>query len=440
MSSEDYFSEGDFEFDDFGFDDNNVKYDKNIAIVDKLNAEYRNNSIPININYSNEIANITFNLNNLNPEYIQSLDMDINKPLKIKVIITGPNYEIRDIENAGILEYPIKRSKNDNLETIINSILEWLNNPGKWCPICGQENITAGSRPVTCSLATCRFVASELTGLVNLSKYIPSHYQLIDLLWALLYTAVKFKLDNDVLKPFPEGSTKSKRNNDVVDPFPEGFLRDGQKDWQLLDQVLKALPRLEEVVQNITIINTNLEIIDKNTAVENYLRALNINIPYLIRWLLGTLRAHLIYVSSTINDTVLSSNCQKTFNMIAESPERMAAFQQLSLQYPVVDAYHGSPIENWHSILRHSLRNYSCTERQLHGAAYGKGIYLAPNINTAKGYARGNGISWDKSEFNGLRILLKAQVINYDIKTVNDFCYVIEDENKVRITALCLFK
>ena len=51
-------------------------------------------------------------------------------------------------------------------------------------------------------------------------------------------------------------------------------------------------------------------------------------------------------------------------------------------------AFHGSPLCNWHSILRNGLFVASGTKLQLNGTAHGKGIYCAPALSTALGYAR----------------------------------------------------
>jgi poly [ADP-ribose] polymerase 6/8 len=52
-------------------------------------------------------------------------------------------------------------------------------------------------------------------------------------------------------------------------------------------------------------------------------------------------------------------------------------------------AFHGSSIENWHSIIRQGLRNASGTKLQVNGAAYGKGIYLSTSSSMSLGYCRG---------------------------------------------------
>ena len=419
LSPSDFYSEEDFadDFDEFDIDTQKDK-DTTKEEIQLILSNYIDSNIPVMIDADQEFIKIYFYLDNLKKLYLKSLNIDPDQPLYLRVIKNFNEYSITEINNLGILEYPILHSNNSTLTELVSSVISWLQNPGKWCPICKEENIFESSKPVTCSLATCRFVASEMIGLINLRNYIPHNSELIDLLWSLLYEAVI-----------------SEDREKVTEPFPEGFLREGTKDWDKLIATLNAMPKLDTIVDTIDNINKDRDIPNKDIILENYLRGYDIQIPYLIRWLVGTLRMDLIFD----NNLEQQHNCKKIFNTVSEIPERMIIFDDMAKIYTVKDAFHGSPIQNWHSILRNSLKNYSCTDRQLHGAVHGKGIYLAPNISTAQGYARSKGITWDKSQFTKLNILLKAQIIDFKIKTVRDFCYVIEDENKVRISELCLF-
>ena len=66
------------------------------------------------------------------------------------------------------------------------------------------------------------------------------------------------------------------------------------------------------------------------------------------------------------------------------------SFQQKNMQIidiQLLASFSGSSIENWHSILRIGLINASGTKHQLHGAAYGNGIYLSPNASVSFGYS-----------------------------------------------------
>ncbi len=44
-------------------------------------------------------------------------------------------------------------------------------------------------------------------------------------------------------------------------------------------------------------------------------------------------------------------------------------------------------MENWHRIMRVGLMNASGTRFQMHGAAYGKGVYLSPHASVSFGYS-----------------------------------------------------
>lgn len=51
--------------------------------------------------------------------------------------------------------------------------------------------------------------------------------------------------------------------------------------------------------------------------------------------------------------------------------------------HPTLFAWHGSPLANWHSIVRQGL-NYNET---LHGRAYGHGVYMSPHCSTSMSYS-----------------------------------------------------
>lgn len=55
--------------------------------------------------------------------------------------------------------------------------------------------------------------------------------------------------------------------------------------------------------------------------------------------------------------------------------------------------YHGSPFDNWYSILKHGPRVMSETEYQLHGRAKGSGIYVAHAYTVANSFSIRNRVS-----------------------------------------------
>ena len=52
-------------------------------------------------------------------------------------------------------------------------------------------------------------------------------------------------------------------------------------------------------------------------------------------------------------------------------------------QHPTIFAWHGSPLYNWHSILREGLH----FKDTVHGRAFGHGVYMSPHFRTSLGYA-----------------------------------------------------
>lgn len=88
--------------------------------------------------------------------------------------------------------------------------------------------------------------------------------------------------------------------------------------------------------------------------------------------------------------------------LLSDAPEKEVKFQEFKKKHGSTFAFHGSSIENWHSIMRNGLMNASGTKLQgkifliepililciVNGAAYGNGIYLSPSSATSFGYSR----------------------------------------------------
>jgi ubiquitin-conjugating enzyme E2 Q len=63
--------------------------------------------------------------------------------------------------------------------------------------------------------------------------------------------------------------------------------------------------------------------------------------------------------------------------------EVRATTTRLNLEYPTIFAFHGSPLHNWHAIIREGL-HYKQAD---HGRAYGDGVYHALDAHTSVGYS-----------------------------------------------------
>lgn len=61
--------------------------------------------------------------------------------------------------------------------------------------------------------------------------------------------------------------------------------------------------------------------------------------------------------------------------------------ERLNLKYPTIFAWHGSPLYNWHTIIREGLH----FKRADNGRAYGDGVYHARDVKVSLGYSHGLG-------------------------------------------------
>lgn len=391
-------------FNDFQEDsiDDSLIYD----IIDKYT--YKPISVIIE-KESNNIANIYLNLERLNKDFVDNLLININEPVVISIIKSNNNIKIRHIFNAGLTEFQLNSIKSNNIKDFVDSAVEILLHPGKKCPFCQETHLIEGVRPVSCTKNLCMYQGSEIGLGIDIKTIIMNNGEVVDLLWNMLYTVVT----NSLII-----------NKNMVDPYPELY----NNNLNGLKLTLERLPPIEDIQNKINSFKHDFEI-------NKYINDIDPNIPYLIKWLFGTLRINLIYTTTKPENL---NTCNNVFRILSDTPEREILFNNLKSQYSVIEGYHGSPGYNWHSILRHQLQNLSGTEKQIHGAVHGSGIYLAIDKKTAEGYAS-TPLNWPNSKFNNRKVLISAEIINNNVTCVQDFCYVVPKEEQVSIKYLCLF-
>lgn len=131
----------------------------------------------------------------------------------------------------------------------------------------------------------------------------------------------------------------------------------------------------------------------------------------LLRWIIASNRACIMQVDgNTTNDGTGQDSGKKASTVFGKSQERCFGMRdhmqfrfamgapdkeqrfitevrktadQLKLQYPTIFAWHGSPLCNWHMIIREGLHFKNAD----HGRAYGDGVYHAKDAQTSSGYS-----------------------------------------------------
>lgn len=117
-----------------------------------------------------------------------------------------------------------------------------------------------------------------------------------------------------------------------------------------------------------------------------------------LRWIIASNRSCIVEVDSIKGETSFASEERVTgmpqwmqFRFAQGAPDKEQRFIQSirdvtgQNQYPSLYAWHGSPLHNWHSIVREGLH----FQDTVNGRAFGHGVYHSPNVSTSLSYSYG---------------------------------------------------
>ncbi|KAL1801352.1 hypothetical protein ACET3X_001694 [Alternaria dauci] len=157
----------------------------------------------------------------------------------------------------------------------------------------------------------------------------------------------------------------------------------------------------------------------------------------ILRWVIASNRACILQVDSeegALNGRSpeerlygMAGWAQFRFAMGAPDKERRfihavkETTQRLKLKYPTLFAWHGSPIYNWHTIIREGLH----FKETAHGRAFGHGVYHAPDVNTSLGYSLIGGGSWSMSELKVQQTLALNEIVNAPAEFVSQTPHLV---------------
>ena len=120
----------------------------------------------------------------------------------------------------------------------------------------------------------------------------------------------------------------------------------------------------------------------------------------LLRWIIASNRSCIMQVDGDTDESKSPAKKQERlygmkdfmqFRFAMGAPDKEQRFitevrktsNRLTLNYPTIFAWHGSPLYNWHMIIREGLHFKNVD----HGRAYGDGVYHALDANTSTGYS-----------------------------------------------------
>ncbi|KAL9641426.1 hypothetical protein ABK040_013355 [Willaertia magna] len=267
-------------------------------------------------------------------------------------------------------------------------------------------------KPIICTKFKCQFDYVEL-GVCNsipiticpasLHSDILENHEVVDILVSMCYSAAT-----------------SSRRDVIFEPFPEQFNKMTGKNY---DAVIKAIDDIPPI----------LELKKHHCETETILKKkLSANSYEILKWILTTKRCAMVRMPEKKRIKEMQTEYQ--YLMMIDNPEKAAQTAANRKKYGSYWAFHGSAVENFHSILRRGLMNCSGTKMMTTGAAYGEGIYMAPDSSTSFGYSR-VGSSWSKSLFgnvNNLRCIMICEVIKAPgVPTTPSPYYVVKQTEHV---------
>lgn len=185
-------------------------------------------------------------------------------------------------------------------------------------------------------------------------------------------------------------------------------LNDAQK-CQVIAMLLDTLPSVQEMKDYLTQTKH-----DSGLLLASWQDGISKSALDLLRWIVASNRSCILEDGEPVDQTspypnenlVSGMEGYMQFRFAQGAPDKEQRFVQSvnsatsshNLKFPTLFAWHGSPLSNWHGIVREGLH----FKDSLHGRAYGNGVYLSPCFSTSYSFVGGYGSkNWPKS---GLKI------------------------------------
>lgn len=240
-----------------------------------------------------------------------------------------------------------------------------------FCIVCDDTHLfrsPAMLMPAVCSRDLCVFGFQTLGVMANAEADIASGPEVVDLLITMARAACFSERNSLIFTPFPN----------IVDPDDHNKIAVSEKErnFEKAKDLMAKLPGVEEMMgSNVGGIHTNLDKIDR------------LLYP-LLSWIIYSNRSHIVMLPQDMQFDFMNTRHQ--FMLLSSPPEQESEFQILKAKHGSTFAFHGSPIDNWHSIIRQGLIVASGTKFQLNGAAHGAAIYISPKLSLSTSYCRTN--------------------------------------------------
>ena len=153
-----------------------------------------------------------------------------------------------------------------------------------------------------------------------------------------------------------------------------------------LEAILELLNTIPDVISMISFISSRG---GSERPLSDWKEAISPPALYVLKWIVASNRS-CIMLDEDPEHRVFGVNNYLQFRLAQGSPDKEKRFVEAvknntvesNQSHPTLFAWHGSPVSNWHSILREGLK----FDGIFNGRAYGDGVYMAQKFETSYGY------------------------------------------------------
>ncbi|KAL4066326.1 hypothetical protein V8B97DRAFT_2025481 [Scleroderma yunnanense] len=278
------------------------------------------------------------------------------------------------------------------------------------CAVCHKKlhDEYEALKPYVCGSRLCIFQYYSLNFGSSLRYYeICTNSETIYLLVSLAYTAAA---EGALGEPFPRGMglrvPRAPWSNVEVDD-------DGLCDFD-------ALTVDEMQIWIITLLDTLPPVRGHPKA---RIQDMNSTVPpaawSLMKWCIASCTAHIQELKNREDFLGNIGDEFRQFRFMTGAPDKEAKFKRAlaaqlphnskAKKYPTIFGFHGSPVKNWHSIIRHGL----WYKHIANGRSHGNGVYCARDGTiSVSGFASRSTAKWRSSSLMPSRCFVLAEIIN----------------------------
>ncbi|XP_070618981.1 protein mono-ADP-ribosyltransferase PARP6 isoform X2 [Erythrolamprus reginae] len=214
----------------------------------------------------------------------------------------------------------------------------------EYCVVCDEQHVFQNGsmlKPAVCTRELCVFSFYTLGVMSGAAEEVATGAEVVDLLVAMCRAALESPRKSIIFEPYPS----------VVDPSDPKTLafNPKKKNYERLQKALDSVMSIREMTQG-----SYLEIKKQMDKLDPLAHPL-------LQWIISSNRSHIVKLPLSRLKFMHTSH---QFLLLSSPPAKEARFRTAKKLYGSTFAFHGSHIENWHSILRNGLVNASYTKLQ----------------------------------------------------------------------------